>query len=250
MNKISRIYIPDPEIGGKPYLLNGKGIYVLEEGPGMLQVVDITHSGSGELDIYDGVPNDNGYFPDNITDESDSKWPASNGRRFVGWSPIYMGAWQMNAGFRHGLTVISSGGADAPYATFVWVAMKKAPVIPPKASIVPKPDTVIKSAVKDVKVPASAGSLMRSVSVSKSGLTRIARRTSELYSVMIAHAGSFCELVIRDGFGVPLFKQPSTFTGSFVIGGCAKGGIIVDLRGNQQMPTIQINWREPDTQLV
>lgn len=249
MDKVRRVVIEDPPIGGKPWLLNEKGVFVLEEGPGMLQVCLITHAGAGELDIYDGVPDEEGFFPDQNIPQSDPKYGAANGRRFSSFSPVYMGAWQMNAGFHHGLTIICRGGDQAPFATFVWTAKGKSVVSPRFQKAEVKPEKYVQN-IKDVTTPAAPGSLMRSVTVSDIGIKRIARRTAELYSVMITHAGSFCRLILRHGDGTPFFDQFSTFTGSFLLGACAKEGVLVDIDGNQMAPLIQVNWREPDMQLI
>jgi hypothetical protein len=246
--KPKRILIPDVPIGGKAYLIRTKGMYVLEEGPGMLQTVNITHSGSGELHIYDGVPDPNGFFPDGAVEDTDPKYGLANGRCFEQFSPTYMGAWMSNAGFRHGLTVLVSGDVS-PFATFVWQAVKtqlksRLPVEKPQ------PERATSLKVTDIKTPAVSHSLMRTVRLAHIGVFRLARRSAEFYSIMIDHSGSFCRLIVRNGKGVPLFDQFSSFTGSFVNQAYAEGGIVVDVEGKQQAPLLSVNWREPDLQLI
>lgn len=251
-----RIMVPDVPMGGKPFLIRRAGMYVLEEGPGMLQTIDVTHAGSDEFSVYDGVPDERGFFPEGDLEEGDPGFGSHNGNRFSHFSPTVMGAWMMNAGFRHGLTIEVTGGSFdvAPFATVVWTPFKtgnrtsgKFPVEKPAADIDMK---LAEASIKDVRTQSAKGSLTRAVAVSRLGLTRIARRSSELYSVMITHGGSFCRLILRNGLGVPLFDQLSCFTGSFVMGAGAEGGIIVDVDGMQQPPLLQLNWREADLQVV
>jgi len=247
-----RVKLADPPIGGKSFLIRQKGVFVLEEGPGMLQICNITHGGAGEMSIYDGVPGETGHFPDEMMAESHEKFGQHNGRAFSQFSPVYMGAWMMNAGFVHGLTVIMEGSDVPAFATLVWTPFKKAQPVSKKFEVLePHPDTHIKGKrIKDVRTPAGGGSLTRSVRIAQVGLTRISRRVAELSSVLVTHPGSFCRLVIRNGLGVPLFDMFSTFTGSFVVGAFADQGIIVDIDGNQQAPLVQVTWREQDLQLV
>lgn len=238
-----RIIVPDPVIGGKPFLIRERGIYVLEEGPGMLQTCNITHGGSGEIDIIDGIPDQNGLFK--------GSEPGEDGCCFSSFSPAYMGCWMMNAGFNHGLTVrVSANSGVTPFATLVWTSFKKAQKPSGKFPAVSPAKEPLLKPIKDVKVAPAPGSLMRSVRINSIGLTRIARRAAELYSVMITHNGSFCRLILRTLSGIPYFDQFSTFTGSFVLGACSEDGIIVDVDGMQQPPILQLNWRELDQAVV
>lgn len=242
-----RILIEQPPMGGKAFLLRQKGMFVLEEGPGMLQTLNITHAGGGELMVYDGVPNKDGFFPDERLTETDPKYHTSNGRVFYHFSPVYMGAWMSNAGFKHGLTVVALGSDVPAFATIVWQSVKQAakPTLPVEK---PKPEPV--TIKREVKAPAYPHSLTRSANLINLGATRIARRSAELYSVMVTHGGAFCRLIISNGKHVPLFDMFSAFVGSFVIGAGCEDGIILDVDGKDQPPIIQVNWREPDLQLV
>lgn len=99
----------------------------------------------------------------------------------------------------------------------------------------------------DLFVSASPGSLSKCVCLTDAGRFRIARKDAELYSVMIAGAGSWGRIRVEDGVGRALFEQPSTFTGSFVLAAGAESGIVVELAGARGAPNLQINWRElPD----
>ena len=90
---------------------------------------------------------------------------------------------------------------------------------------------------------------MRSALLTANGVFRLSRRDCEFYSIMITSSGSWIAILITDGKGRPLFHQPSAFTGSFVLGGEAEGGLIVHLHGSDP-PQVTINYREPDQELV
>ncbi len=113
-----RLKFQQPRIGGKYYSVTEKGMWVLEEGPGMLQMWLCTAAGSGGVFIYDGVPNDEGLFEPigdvpgreeglkiaNATGRHDY-----NGRLIYSATPPIMQPWAMNAGFSHGLTLEITG---------------------------------------------------------------------------------------------------------------------------------------------
>ncbi len=121
-----RINLPVPLIGGKAWLLEKKGTYILEEGPGVCITIACTHAGSGSMMFRDGVPNDAGFFPE-FEEASEADKIAAPGRIFYRANPIVMGSWMLNAGFMNGLTVEYKGGHDsAPcYASIVWQAFKR-----------------------------------------------------------------------------------------------------------------------------
>lgn len=104
--------------------------------------------------------------------------------------------------------------------------------------------------VEDIEVPAAPGSLMRAVMLWRPGKFRISRRDSELYSVQIASAGAWAHLTIYTGEGRKVFKQMSTFTGSFWLSAGCEGGIIAFLEAATTAPTVTLNFRERDRQLV
>lgn len=104
--------------------------------------------------------------------------------------------------------------------------------------------------VVDLYTPAAPGSLTRSRSLHAIGLFRLARRSAELYSVQIISAGAWARIKVRDGTGRELFHQPSSFTGSFWLGGGAEDGIVVEVHARDSGPNLTINWREPDRERV
>lgn len=120
---VTYIDLPTPKMGGKTWLLNKPGIFVLEPGPGVIQSIAVTHPGSGTLAIRDGVPDDRGnYIP--IKGLNDDQ---QNGRPIWVANPIYMQMWMLNAGLFHGLTVECTGGHHqvAPRVTIVWMPFKE-----------------------------------------------------------------------------------------------------------------------------
>lgn len=121
-SKVVRVLLPAPRIGGKAWLLNRKGIFVLEEGPGVLRTIACTHIGSGSMIVSNGLPNDNGEFPlrQSFTPGSEEEY---NGRPLFRANPVVMGSWMMDAGFSYGLTIQAEGGMDnnCAIATIVWL---------------------------------------------------------------------------------------------------------------------------------
>lgn len=111
--------LPMPPLGGKCWLLNRKGIFVLHKGAGTLRTLACTHAGSGSVTAFDGVPNAEGVF-----EEMDGDVP--NGRSIFWATPAVMGSWMLDAGFHHGLTIRALGGQSgtAAMATIVWVPFR------------------------------------------------------------------------------------------------------------------------------
>lgn len=113
-----RIHVPQPEIGNKFFCPTEKGMYVLEEGPGMFVGWLCTAAGSGGVFVYDGIPNEDGLFepvgasPGQaeglIRAEATGNFDF-NGRAIYTSVPPIMQPWQMNAGFKYGLTLEVTG---------------------------------------------------------------------------------------------------------------------------------------------
>lgn len=123
---VVHVELPNPPMGGKIWLLETKGLFVLERGSGTLRTIACTHAGSGALMAYDGVPGESGFFdePPPITDPA--YW-IFNGRPIYRANPVVMGSWMCDGGFTHGLTVCASGGTDSAcaVASIVWVAFRR-----------------------------------------------------------------------------------------------------------------------------
>lgn len=98
----------------------------------------------------------------------------------------------------------------------------------------------------ELLTPAGPGSLMRSITIDDVGVFRVARRSCELYSVEIT--AGWGRLRLSNGLGRSLWYQPSIFTGSFVIGCEAEEGLIIEIQGGP--PTVNVNWRESDREVV
>lgn len=99
----------------------------------------------------------------------------------------------------------------------------------------------------DLLTSPSPGSLTRTVSITKSGLFRLAQTTVCLYGVVIQSCGAWGRILIEDHKRNELFYQPSLFTGSFKLEDpCAHGGLYAWLmNGPGSDATISISWREP-----
>ncbi len=101
----------------------------------------------------------------------------------------------------------------------------------------------------DVRVASQPGSLARSYSLTASGVFRLARRDCAVRSIMIAASGSFGQITLWTGARRKIWSQPSSFTGSFVLDGFCEDGLIVEVR-MASVPSITVNWREPDEGVV
>ena len=125
------IKLPVPIIGSKCWLLEGKGTFVLETGPGTLQAIACTHGGSGMLVAHDGVPDKDGFFPNenevvDLATVGDEHW-TRNGRQLYKANPAIMGMFQLSAGFHNGLTIRALGGTDQVHviASIVWMPFRR-----------------------------------------------------------------------------------------------------------------------------
>jgi hypothetical protein len=128
---VTHITLPFPRIGGKVWVLDAKGIFVLERSAGVLRTIACTHAGSGAVLAYDGIPDDRGFFSPrggsdgggsgsgNGSADEDTK----NGREIYRANPAVMGSWMLDGGFYHGLTIVHNGGhSSAPaVASIVWL---------------------------------------------------------------------------------------------------------------------------------
>jgi hypothetical protein len=112
-----------PPLGGKCWVLDQKGQFVLERGPGTLRTIACAHAGSGSLHIFDGIPDENGELPMAMIEIPGYN---GNGRQLYKANPVVMGSWMLDAGFQHGLTIRAYGGQQATpcIASIVWVPFK------------------------------------------------------------------------------------------------------------------------------
>ena len=132
--KVTYVRLPTPKLGGKIWLLEEKGMFVLEEGPGMIVTMACTHAGSGSIAIIDGIPDENGFFPaPAITVKWEpGYWQQSGVHKLLVASPSVMGSWMLSGGFYHGLTVLADGGTESAsvIASLVWMPEKVAAPAP------------------------------------------------------------------------------------------------------------------------
>jgi hypothetical protein len=124
--KVVRVTLPVPRIGAKAWLLNRKGIFVLEEGFGVLRTIACTHIGSGSFVIRSGLPNAQGEFPE-IPPFPPGVEGEYNGRTLFRANPVVMGSWMLDGGFVNGLTIEADGGMDnnCAIATIVWLPARE-----------------------------------------------------------------------------------------------------------------------------
>ncbi len=115
-------------MGGRCWLLDRKGIFVLERGAGTFRICCCTAAGSGGITVYDGLPDANGFFPDGAMPANDPDYNRRNGRPLLWLHPCVMGAWPVDGGFEHGLTVIATSSTPhsplsgpKAIATFTWL---------------------------------------------------------------------------------------------------------------------------------
>lgn len=127
---IYKIEVPKPEIGSKGFLVDKKGIFELEVCPSVLRGVACTHSGSGVFEIFDGFGASEGIF---FPEVKGAPKGAPNGRRVFFSGASQLGAWPMNIGMHHGVTVVAHGGTDGipTVATIIWEPnpVRKKPVL-------------------------------------------------------------------------------------------------------------------------
>lgn len=134
---VTYVRIPQPRMGGKVWLLDRKGIFVLEEGPGLLRTIACTHAGAGSLLAIDGIPDEKGFFQGYSGNDlqrliSEGHLPSDyfsrSGKPIYKANPAVMGSWMLEGGFHHGLTIISKGGNSAvsAIASIVWLAEPQA----------------------------------------------------------------------------------------------------------------------------
>jgi hypothetical protein len=107
--------IPVPPQGGKIWLLERKGVFLLERGPGTLRTIACTGAGSGTLMLIDGVPEENGEVP--LSEGGEPLW-----RTLYKAHPPVMGSWMLDGGFLRGLTLVNVGGqpTTSVLASIVW----------------------------------------------------------------------------------------------------------------------------------
>lgn len=118
------VELEKPRMGGKIFLIQSKGLYVLEKGPALLRVIACTHAGSGRFVYIDGVPDENGFFSGENIQPEEEGYNKRNGKEIFKSHPAIMGSFALDAGTTHGLCVLVDGGHDEVnlLLTTVWFA--------------------------------------------------------------------------------------------------------------------------------
>jgi hypothetical protein len=134
------IDLPQPRAGNKIFCTQQHGVFILEKGPTIWRCMSNTHSGTGGIYIYDGVPLDDptkpgyGFFPDDDIPENDPRYATANGRLVFAAMPAVLGMWMEDGGLQHGLTLVMVGenASVAPCVSICWLPDK----VPAKRMIV------------------------------------------------------------------------------------------------------------------
>lgn len=205
-----RIAIAKPPMGAKAWVLQERGVYVLEEVPGNLLHLTCTHAGSGGVHVYDGA-----IVGGKLV-----------GRKLLHLSPSAMGVWHLNAGFQHGLVVenigaTGQGGAQqekylhSPFATVVWQTRTQ---------------------------PTASTSERKSKSLEQ-GRQVLTEKDCILYELLLTNAGAGSVRVLN-GKGRLLYECPSLFRGSFLLEHVfCEGGLVAELHSSQTL-NIEAVWLE------
>lgn len=116
---IFHVDLPLPPIGNKIYYASQAGFYILEKGPCVWQAMANTHQGTGNIKVFNGVPNENGHF-ENPVETIDL---VKNGRLVFNANPPVLGMWMFAGGLDHGLTLEISGVLNniSPSITITWM---------------------------------------------------------------------------------------------------------------------------------
>lgn len=129
---IHHVEVPEPQMGAKSWLIENKGIYVLERGPCVLRSLSCTYIGSGSFLVRDGMPDNFGKFDCDRLDPFSKEYTTANGRKVFLMAPQIIGFWGLDVGLRNGLTIIADGGQEhgPVLVTACWIKLKlRAPVV-------------------------------------------------------------------------------------------------------------------------
>ena len=101
--------IPEPIVGGKGWVVERTGRFLLQKTPGTLRSISCTHTGSAYLRLWDGTTFDH--------QNLDVMRPMFH------LAPCVLGCWLLDMGFNKGL-ICEVIGVMSPFATIVWVAKR------------------------------------------------------------------------------------------------------------------------------
>lgn len=121
LNKVPiyHVDLPRPPIGNKIFCAQSAGFYILEHGTCTWRALANTHQGTGSITVYDGIPDENGYFPK----DTKSVELMQNGRLIFNANPPILGMWMFDGGMYHGLTLAIEGVLNniSPCCTITWM---------------------------------------------------------------------------------------------------------------------------------
>jgi hypothetical protein len=211
MIETKRIAIAKPPMGAKAWVLQERGVYVLEEMPGNLLHFTCTHAGSGGVHAYDGAVVDGKLV----------------GRKLLHLSPTAMGVWHLNAGFQNGLVIENIGAAgqggglgapsyvNSPFATIVWQTRNQ---------------------------PTASATTRKSKALVQ-GRQVLTEKDCILYELLLTNAGAG-SVRLLNGKGRLLYECPSVFRGSFLLEHVfCDGGLVAELHSSQVL-NIEAVWLE------
>lgn len=121
---VYQIDLPKPKIGNKIFCIDRPGFFVFEKGPCTWQAMANTHQGTGCIKVWDGVPDESGFFGHH----ANSQELYRNGRMVFNANPPILGMWMFAGGLDFGFTIEVSGVLNniGPCLTVTW--MPDAPV--------------------------------------------------------------------------------------------------------------------------
>jgi hypothetical protein len=206
----TRIVVPKPPIGGKSYVLHDSGLFLLEEGPGLIWHAICHYIGGVGFSVWD------------VQRQGDDLVRV---HKMFEMHPSYLGVWHLNAGFQHGLAFdiprhVGTEAVRAPHVTPIWMA---------------------KSNVREAR------GVQRQQFFELKGHERrvVTPRDCQLYSVEIVQMGR-PPVHFEDGNGNRLFSTPEGVNGSFVVEhvGCT-GGLTITVDTPVAMSVLLV-WYEMD----
>lgn len=125
--------LPKPPLGNKIFCLQEHGTYVLEQGPTCIRAIMCTHAGAGSVSILDGIPDKDGFCPEENLRPGMEGYERANGRLIWLASPSVMGMWMADGGCFHGVTIVVNGTNPVAAPTIVATWM---PYTPPVRRII------------------------------------------------------------------------------------------------------------------
>jgi hypothetical protein len=209
-----RVVIPKPPVGGKSAVFQEPGLFLLEEGPGLIWHLCCMHTGANGAELYDVQLSEDG--KDLVT-----------ARQMFSLSPPVLGVWHLNVGFQFGLALRvhkssnpHAGGGVAGLFVPVWMAKGSS-------------DAAWKGRVRKEKTIEGSGQIREVLST----------RDSVLYQAQVIMSG-MGPARVKDGTGRLLWEAPKGVAGSFVLEHVfAKDGLKLEVDSNVSV-RLTLTWYE------